>query len=356
MGTTLARPSDLWRSALPCARRRFAAPDRGPGRQLDLGRVTPARGLALGAALSAAIVVIGTISLALPRRLDSGTVAAAPVLGRLAPTRPRSAWRASARRPDFGAAAADAIDRQRPRRLVAANRLVLDQGLTTAVPSNMRPSLGEAVRRPTRGVPRWVCRHRRRRPVQPVQIRQHLRRRSRSCCSVTRMPPKWFPPLQTIANQNGLATDRARQGGCPAASVSIPTATSGENVPDLARQGGAVHRRRTSRPGDRHRLSALPQHRSGVAGRFQRHSHRLKELTPRLLVLGDNPDTRDRPCDVPVGASHQCAACVNSRAKAIDAGKLAGERAAPQEKGRASSTPLTGCARQPTAHSSSATS
>ena len=108
----------------------------------------PTRGLALGAALCAAIVMIGAISLALPRRLDSGTVAAAPVLA----LGPATSTTAPGVGPPStsGAAASGAAATATPlsgsdlAALVAANRLVLDQGLTTAaVPSNMRPSLAK---------------------------------------------------------------------------------------------------------------------------------------------------------------------------------------------------------------------
>ena len=46
----------------------------------------PSRGLTLGASLCATVLVIGAISLALPRQLDGGTAAAAPVLAVVAPT------------------------------------------------------------------------------------------------------------------------------------------------------------------------------------------------------------------------------------------------------------------------------
>ena len=42
---------------------------------------------------------------------------------------------------------------------------------------------------------------------------------------------QWFPPLQTIAARNGFELIVLAKGGCPAASVSIPTATLARTCP-----------------------------------------------------------------------------------------------------------------------------
>ncbi|MDP9464440.1 MAG: acyltransferase, partial [Actinomycetota bacterium] len=103
----------------------------------------PTRGLALGASLCATVLVAGAISLAVPRQLDAGKAAAAPVLGNAAQPTTTTPGPAGLQTPSAATPAARLTGGDLAS-LVAANRVVLEQGLTTSgVPSNMRPSLAK---------------------------------------------------------------------------------------------------------------------------------------------------------------------------------------------------------------------
>ena len=63
-----------------------------------------------------------------------------------------------------------------------------------------------------------------------------------------------------------------------------------------------------------------------MANRLRPTLNRLKGLTPRLLVLGDNPDTRADPATCLSAHLNDVPACVNSRTAALEPGKLDAER------------------------------
>ncbi len=235
----------------------------------------PGRGLALGASLCATVLVTGTISLALPRQLDSGRVAAAPVLALSTPTTTSTNPGASVAvesPADATATPAAPLTGADLASLVAANQAVLEQGLTTsAVPSNMRPSLAKLFNdRPAVYGDGCVA----------IGVDDKLNpcRYGNTSSSIKIVlfgdshAAQWFPPLRKIADDNGFELIVLAKGGCPAASVAIPTATLARTCPDLARQGRAVHRRRAPRPRHRHRVAALPEQRSGVARRLRHHA------------------------------------------------------------------------------------
>ena len=60
---------------------------------------------------------------------------------------------------------------------------------------------------------------------------------------------------------------------------------------------------------------------------------RLKGLTPRLLLLGDNPDSREDPATCLSAHLNDVGSCVNHRIKAVETGKLEVERAVAQQNG-----------------------
>ncbi|MEY2553429.1 MAG: hypothetical protein QOC57_1289, partial [Ilumatobacteraceae bacterium] len=274
----------------------------------------PTRGLALGASLCAAIVIIGAISLALPRRLDSGKVAAAPVLALGTPTSttaPSVGTAAPPGQPGAGAAAATPLTGTDLAALIAANRLVLEQGLTTAaVPSNMRPSLAKLFNdRPAVYADGCVA----------IGVDDHLNPctygNTSSSIKVVLLgdshAAQWFPPLQTLADQNGFELIVLAKGGCPAASVSIPTATLARTCPiwrDKAVQFiAAQHPDLVIVTGSRHYPNTDQEWSTG----FDTTLSRLKGLTPRLLVLGDNPDTRNDPATCLSAHVSDVPACTN---------------------------------------------
>jgi peptidoglycan/LPS O-acetylase OafA/YrhL len=281
----------------------------------------PSRGLVLGASLCATVLVTGAISSALPRRLNTGAVAAAPALGLVAPT----TTAATAGSVIDGVTALTGDDLAS---LVAANRAVLEQGLTTtAVPRNMRPSLAKIFDdRPAVygdgcvaiGVDDKLnpCRY----GDTTSSIKVVLLGDSHAA--------QWFPPLHIIAEQNGLELIVLAKGGCPAATVAIPTATLARTCPIW--RDKAVQFIANEDPdlviltGSRHYPNTDQEWHTG----FDTTLDRLKGLTPRLLVLGDNPDSRADPATCLSAHLTNVDACVNSRTRAVETGKLEAERAA----------------------------
>jgi hypothetical protein len=217
--------------------------------------------------------------------------------------------------------------------LVAANRAVLEQGLTTtAVPRNMRPSLAKIFDdRPAVygdgcvaiGVDDTLnpCRY----GDTNSSIKIVLLGDSHAA--------QWFPPLQIIAEHNGLELIVLAKGGCPAATVAIPTATLARTCPiwrDRAVQFIAdEHPDLLIVTGSRHYPNSDEEWRAG----FSTTLGRLKDLTPRLLVLGDNPDSRADPATCLSEHLTNVDACVNSRTRAVETGKLEAERSAADETG-----------------------
>ncbi len=292
----------------------------------------PSRGLTLGASLCATVLAIGAISLALPRQLDGGTAVAAPVLGGVAPTTTVAPGVASASTPSPSAFAAGLTGADLES-LVAANQVVLAQGLTTtAVPSNMRPSLGKVYDdRPDVYGDGCVA----------IGVDDKLNpcRYGNTSSSVKVVlfgdshAAQWFPPLRTIADRNGLELIVIAKGGCPAASVSIPTATLARTCPIW--RDKAVQFIANENPalvivtGSRHYPNTDEEWREG----FSVTLGRLQGLTPRLLVLGDNPDTRADPATCLSDHLTDVGACVNPRSRAIETGKLEIERTAARDSG-----------------------
>ena len=314
----------------------------------------PGRGLALGAALCATVLVTGAMSLAVP--------APPRWQARLPPLR---CWLAHPRRPSrlrpkttpvVGALGRRRLrSRQRPLTgadlagLIAANRAVLEQGLTTsAVPSNMRPSLAKLFDdRPAVyadgcvaiGVDDQL---------NPCRYGEHV-----SSIKVVLFgdshAAQWFPPLQTIAERNGLELIVLAKGGCPAASVSIPTATLARTCPiwrdkavqfiadehpDLVIVTGSRHYPNTDeewRDGfDTTLASAEGTHASAAGARRQ----------PRLAR---------RPGDVPVRPPHRRQGVRQQpRPRPSSPASSTSSDRSPSRTAHASSTPRIGCAPPPT--------
>ncbi|MBK5330921.1 MAG: acyltransferase [Ilumatobacteraceae bacterium] len=290
----------------------------------------PNRGLILGASLCATVALVGAISLAVPRRLATGTVAAAPVLALDAPTTTKPSGSA-------GAPAAVTLPNELVGNdlatLVAANQVVLAQGLaTSAVPSNMRPSLTKLFDdRPAVYGDGCVA----------IGVDDTLNacRYGKTSSSVKIVllgdshAAQWFPPLRTIADRDGLELIVLAKGGCPAASVSIPTATLARTCPiwrDKAVQFIAnEHPDLVILTGSRHYPNTDAEWRTG----FDSTVTRLKGLTPRLLVLGDNPDSSEDPATCLSAHLNDVGSCINHRIKAVETGKLEAERTVAEQNG-----------------------
>ena len=299
----------------------------------------PGRGLALGASLCATALLAGAISLALPRQLDGGRAAAAPVLAlgtattTTVPGASTPAGAAAGGPADGTATPAAPLTGADLASLVAANQGVLEQGLSTAaVPSNMRPSLAKLFDdRPAVYGDGCVA----------IGVDDTLNpcRYGNTSSSIKIIlfgdshAAQWFPPLRKIADDNGFELIVLAKGGCPAASVAIPTATLARTCPiwrDKAMQFIA-----DEQPdlvivtGSRHYPNSDQEWRDG----FGTTLGRLKGLTPRLLVLGDNPDSLTDPATCLSAHLTDVHACVNNRVKAVETGKLEAERAVADQDG-----------------------
>jgi peptidoglycan/LPS O-acetylase OafA/YrhL len=292
------------------------------------------RGLVLGASLCGTVALVGAISLAVPRRLATGAIAAAPVL---ALDQPTTTTLPGSSANDVGAPAVatpvPGLVGTDLATLLAANQVVLAQGLTTsAVPSNMRPSLAKLFDdRPAVYGDGCVA----------IGVDDTLKpcRYGKTSSTVKIVllgdshAAQWFPPLRAIADRNGLELIVLAKGGCPAASVSIPTATLARTCPiwrDKAVQYIAdQHPDLVILTGSRHYPNSDDEWRTG----FSTTVTRLKALTPRLLVLGDNPDSREDPATCLSAHLNDVRSCVNHRVKAIETGKLEVERAVAEQNG-----------------------
>ena len=299
----------------------------------------PGRGLALGASLCATALLAGAISLALPRQLDGGRAAAAPVLAlgtattTTVPGASTPAGAAAGGPADGTATPAAPLTGADLASLVAANQVVLERGLSTAaVPSNMRPSLAKLFDdRPAVYGDGCVA----------IGVDDKLNpcRYGNTSSSIKIVlfgdshAAQWFPPLRKIADDNGFELIVLAKGGCPAASVAIPTATLARTCPiwrDKAMQFIA-----DEQPdlvivtGSRHYPNSDQEWRDG----FGTTLGRLKGLTPRLLVLGDNPDSLTDPATCLSAHLTDVHACVNNRVKAVETGKLEAERAVADQDG-----------------------
>ncbi len=287
----------------------------------------------MGATLCTTVLVVGTISLAMPRQLDGGTAAAAPVLGLAAPPTTTITPGQTAVPGASAATPAAVLTGSDLASLISANQVVLQRGLATSVvPSNMRPSLAKLSNdRPAVygdgcvaiGVDDKLnpCRY----GNTSSKIKVVLFGDSHAA--------QWFPPLRTVADRNGFELIVLAKGGCPAASVSIPTATLARTCPiwrDKAVQFIAdEHPDLVIVTGSRHYPNTDQEWHDG----FQKTLGRLKGLTPRLLVLGDNPDSRTDPATCLSAHLRDVEACVNNRTKAVESGKLEIERAIAQQSG-----------------------
>jgi hypothetical protein len=217
--------------------------------------------------------------------------------------------------------------------LVAANRTVLLQGLTTtAVPSNLRPSLAKLFDdRPAVYGDGCVA--------IGVDDKLNACRYGDKSSSIKIVligdshAAQWFPPLQTIADREGLQLIVLAKGGCPAPSVAIPTATLARTCPiwrDKAVKFIAdEHPDLVIVTGSRHYPNSDQEWHDG----FSTTLGRLKGLTPRLLVLGDNPDSRTDPATCLSAHLTDVKACINPRSDAVETGKLDVERTVAQQSG-----------------------
>ena len=301
----------------------------------------PRRGLALGAALCAVALGAASIAKVSVPRLDSGTVATAPTLptaGLPGPV-PTSADSVT---PGSGAAVVSVapattvpvtlgpLEQGDLASLVAANRAVLEQGLTvTDVPSNLRPSLG-AVGSDRAQVYADGC----------VAV---LRQTALSPCrygdenaAITIVlygdshAAQWSPALIAIAESRGYELIVLAKGGCPVSAVSIPNANSCPTWRDKAVEFVAEERP------DLVIVSQLSDYPSsdeewsvGLSTTLQR----LRPLAANVVVLGDNPPARVEPASCLSDHLRDADACIAERDDVVMDGRVSAEHTVASQLG-----------------------
>jgi peptidoglycan/LPS O-acetylase OafA/YrhL len=292
----------------------------------------PRRGLALGAALCAAALGAASIAKVSVPQLDSGTVATAPTLptaGQPAPTSTVAVTPASGSAVVSVAAVTTVpatlgpLEQGDLAALVAANRTVLEQGLTvTDVPSNLRPSLGAvssdraqvyadgcvAVLRQTELIP---CRY----GDETAAVTIVLYGDSHAA--------QWSPALIAIAESRGYDLIVLAKGGCPVSAVSIPNANSCPTWRDKAIEFIAAERPDVVVVSQ---LSDYPSSDEEWSSGLSTTLQRLRPLAANVVVLGDNPPARVEPASCLSDHLRDADSCVAERDDVVMAGRVSVER------------------------------
>ena len=299
----------------------------------------PRRGLALGAALCAVAVGAASIAKVSVPRLDSGTAAVAPTL----PAASQSTVVQSTAAPVPAAAGVvsvvpvtttpvtlGSLQQGDLASLVAANRTVLEQGLTvTDVPSNLRPSLGAvssdrapvyadgcvAVLRQTELTP---CRY----GDENAAVTMVLYGDSHAA--------QWSPAFIAIAESRGYELIVLAKGGCPVSAVTIRNANSCPTWRDAAIEFIAAERP------DVVIVSQLSDYPSsddewsvGLSATLQR----LRPLATSVVVLGDNPPALAEPASCLSDHLRDADACIAERDEVVMSSRLDAERAVASQVG-----------------------
>lgn len=318
--------------------------------------VRPARGLALGASLCTAALVVGTVAKTGTSRLDGGEAAAAPVLDltavagattSAAPDAPvgiaqpgvaAAPTTAAAATPTTVAAAATATAPATPAAiaaggttdlstLVAANRAVLDAALTVdAVPSNLQPSLA-AAGNDKASIYADGC------VAIGVDATINPCRYGAVGSSTTMVlygdshAAQWFPALEAIANDRGIELIVLTKGGCPTAAVSIPTNTLARTCP--AWRDAVIDFLAAERPDAVIVTSwaGYPNDDDEWAAGFDETIGRIVGTTSNLVVLGDNPPSSRNPADCLSAHVTSASDCNSDRADVAPTSRHEVERA-----------------------------
>ena len=210
--------------------------------------------------------------------------------------------------------------------LVAANRTVLEQGLTqTDVPSNLRPSLRDV------GGDRAVvyaddcvavgrvsqlnaCHY----GVEDAAFTIILYGDSHAA--------QWFPAVEEIANDHQAELIVMIKGGCPTAAVSIPTATLARTCPIWRDQ--AVSLIAAEQP-DLLLVSAsagYPNDDGEWAAGFDATMRRIVPNAGHVVVIGDTPESSHEPTDCLSRNVRSADRCASDRDEVVAASRLEAEQ------------------------------
>jgi len=206
--------------------------------------------------------------------------------------------------------------------LVTANQTVLEAGLLVdEVPSNLRPSLRQAFSDKARLYPDDCVN---------IGVDDEVK----DCRYGTigsdfvivlygdSHAAHWFPALEAIATERSAELVVFTKGGCPTATVSIPTNTLARTCP--AWRDGVIDRITALRP-DMIVMSASAYYpnsddewRSGM----EQTVGRLADSTDDLVILGDNPGASEVPATCLSAHLSNATRCTNLRERAVEPGRI----------------------------------
>ncbi len=262
-----------------------------PVRRSPFLAAVPRRGLTLGAALAAVVLLAGTIAWTALPTLDGGEAAAAPSLVPVtSPTVPGTV--------DPSASTPVVTAPQGPldlAGLIAANQQVLEQGLQTdVVPSNLKPSLAKAFDDKAQLYPDGCV---------AIGVDAKVKDCEYGVAGGSSTivlygdshAAHWFPALEAIATARGARLVVFTKGGCPTAAVSIPTNTLARTCPQW--RDSVMQHIAELRP-DMVVMSAsayYPNSDEEWQQGLQATVARITPYTKDLVILGDNPGAASVP-------------------------------------------------------------
>jgi peptidoglycan/LPS O-acetylase OafA/YrhL len=303
----------------------------------------PARSLILGAAM---VVLMLTSAWALARSmppLDGGQVAATPEL--VAATIPEPPAGTAPPRDTRGRPAKDAAPIRMPRlvmpdapagdlaALVAAmQEILVSASEPVPVPSNLRPSLARARDRALpylQGCVNIGVNAR----LQPCVFGVPDRKRTIVLYGDSHAV-QWFEPLDRIARQRRYRLVVLAKGGCPVTDVVVPTPVLGQTCPPY--RDAAIAWIEANRPAVVIASNSYTQYADDAgtwAAGAKAAMARLAAVAPRVVVIGDNPVSREDPPACLSAHVDDASACATPRADAVRPDRISGELVATRAHG-----------------------
>jgi peptidoglycan/LPS O-acetylase OafA/YrhL len=296
-----------------------------PVRHAPAFAASPGRGLALGGALSATVLVAGGLSWATLPSLTGGGEAVAPTLVAVS-TAPSNTVDTGAGEGGVAPSSSVSVDTGLGtggyEALLAANQQVLAAGLATdEVPSNLRPSLATAFDDKSQLYPDGCVNI-------GVDAELHDCRYgvvgggSRIVLYGDSHAAHWFPALEAIAAERGAELVVMTKGGCPTAAVRIPTNTLARTCPQW--RDRAMARLAELQP-DMVLVTAwagYPNSDDEWRTGLQETLGRIAPHARDLVVLGDNPNTSAVPATCLSEHLTDATRCINRRERAVSPGRI----------------------------------
>jgi SGNH domain (fused to AT3 domains) len=209
--------------------------------------------------------------------------------------------------------------------LVRAMQQILESASEPApVPSNLRPSLAEARDRAlpyTQGCVNIGVNAR----LQPCVFGVPGRKRTIVLYGDSHAV-QWFEPLDKIARQRRYRLVLLIKGGCPVADVVVPTPVLSQTCPPY--RDAAIAWIEANRPAIVIASNSYTQYADDAAtwaAAAEAAMARLAAVAPRLVVLGDNPVSRDDPPACLSAHVNDASACATPRADAVRPDRISGE-------------------------------